>query len=344
MALTYSPILYVGKIYQEIFSSIVYDSPTFKQGLCRVIDDCKYEMNLTSFSGDIPIQAYASNLGVSGSYANDTLTIADQAVKPNRCMAYTEIDLSTLINTRFSEDMKAGAVNLTSNEYEQQLITFITPRISKSYAKAFWCSVKPATAKTLTGTTTGSTANQSKLIKNLVNGTGVYDSKAAFNGVDGILTKLVQSKQAINVSGTTLTVSNLQAQMAAFYNAIPAEIIASDEAYIYAPLSLKQLILTTNRQQAYRDIFLVTEKTTDGKVDFEITYNGLKFIFDYLPNNTMLAARYSDIVAAMDLLADTQLGNIQVEKLLPNSDILFIKAVMTLDTAVCSPQLMTLYC
>lgn len=344
--MTYSPILYIGKIYSEIFSAIVYDSPTFKNGLCRVIDDCKYEMNLTSFSGDIPAQAYVSNIGVNGTYANSSLTLADQAVKPNRFMFYDEQDLSQLIITRFSEDMKASAINLTSNEFEQQMITFYTPRIAKSYAKTFWCGVKPASLKTITGSTaiTGSTYNQVKMIKNLVNGVGVYNGTAAYNGVDGILSKLVQSKLANNVSGTTLTVSNLQTEFAKFYNQIPAEIIASDEAYIYGSLGLKQLILTTNRQQLYRDIFLVTEKTTDGRIDFDISYNGMPIIFDYLPTNCMLAARYSDLVAAMDLLADSQNGQIQVEKLLPNGDMLFIKCVCTLDTAVCSPQMMTLYC
>lgn len=324
----YSPIKFAGEIFQEIFSEIIFKSEVFSKPLVRIIDDVKNEKTVTTLAGEIPLQAYKSRLAQDGTDASDTLKFSDAIIKPNKLMAYTEFDMEQLRSTRFGRDMQKGAANITSNEFEQAVLNFAIPRISTSYEKAFWSGVTPATkAATADVNNTTPTANQKTLIASL----SVNDQ------VDGVIARLVSSGVVTSVAGTTLTSANLKAEFKKLYAAASAEVVNSEDSNMYVSYKVRQLIMQANNDATYRDIFTVVSKD-------EIYYLGKKVEFVHLPDNVMIFAVWSDLIAGMDLLADSTMGNLEVAKLHANSDILFLKGVMSLDVAVTLPQQVVLYC
>lgn len=110
-----------------------------EKNLVRVLDNIKYEQFITSLSGALVEQDY-SVLPVFDP-AKNTLTFSDQSIKPIKKMVYTEIEMESLRNTRFSETMAAGAANTESSEFENLVINYAGAKLKVTIEKSFLAKV-----------------------------------------------------------------------------------------------------------------------------------------------------------------------------------------------------------
>lgn len=133
----------------------------------------------------------------------------------------------------------------------------------------------------------------------------------------------VTAKVAVDVNAT-----NVFETLEELYQLTPDEVLAEGDAYLMLDNSFRKFVQAANAKDAYRDKIV-----KDGK-DFYI--HDLKLVFQPLGAGNGLVTRAHDTVLATDLTYD--FGALQVGKKFEYADILFIKGVYSLDSALLVPE------
>lgn len=321
----YNPKVFEGEHAQEIFSEVIHRNNTVEKSLVRVMDDIKNEIVVTSIEGEIPFGAYKEKLR-EADLANysDSVKFGDSKINPVKLMAFTTFTMDELRNSRFARDMAAGAANITSNEFEQAVLGHCIPRLGKSYERTFWNSITQASKDAIAADVDISAKAKA------------WAAAQPAGQVNGIIARMILSKQVIEGSGTANTVEALHTEYGALFALIPSEVFESPDLVIYASHADKQRILQANANQQYRDIFTVAGER------FE--YLGVPIEFVPVPSNVKLAGRggsSGDFVLGTDLLSDQNL--LEIGKVNNYGNEMFIKQVCTLDSAVVTPTQKVLY-
>lgn len=137
MAITYSPNVWRGPHFEEIFSEVIYSNKTVDKNLVRFLTNVKSQTQLTSLTGAPVVQPYS----LIAPAPQGSLNFADATLTPVKNQVYDEFDMNQMLNTMFSEDMAAGAANMNSPKYIKAVTEFILPRVSKTIEKSYWASV-----------------------------------------------------------------------------------------------------------------------------------------------------------------------------------------------------------
>jgi hypothetical protein len=312
----YSPIIWKGAPYAEIFSEILFANATVDKGLVRVIDNIKAETQVTTLSGEIPLVAYSVSPTIS---VSDNIAFGDATIRPVKLMGLTKFDMDGLRASRFGSGMKGGAKNMDSNEFLNAVLNYATPKLGLSFEKNFWNGF---TATSKTAIAAGSATTTQK----------TYATAQTAGFTDGVISRLMQSTGIISVAGTTLT-SNLKAEFNKIYGAIPDECLMDGDFKLFASKKALKLIKQANQAETYRDVFVVNGDAVE--------FLGIKIEFVPVGDNVVIGARATDLILGTDLLSD--IGSIEVGKVNNYGDEMFLKAVMSLDSAVVVPNQKVLY-
>lgn len=338
MALTYNSIDLRGVAAEPIIEEILFENKTISQDLVTFETDIKAETIFTEAAASATMQAYVCGEPT----AAGSLDAFDTVVTPVKVMYYDEFCPDNIRFSRFKRDMKPGAWNDFSDEFEKVIIGGVySKNVSRDAEVKFWNNVTTATKTAVSGLTTGATsASVSTQEKALVAATSVgqFDGvvqRMIYNSSNASHTAAVGGR--IRVVGTTIDASNIKAEYDKVYAAIPAEVLNSGSLpYIYAPEAHMQLINIFNNNVAnYKDAFAVSD---DKKSYF---FNGLEIKFVPVPANTMIAAKKEHIIWATDLLSD--LTTIKLEKIAANREDWFYKNVMTMTSHVVNQAFNVLY-
>lgn len=321
----YNPKVFEGEHAQEIFSEVIHRNNTVEKSLVRVMDDIKNEIVVTSIEGEIPFSDYKEDLRETDleNYA-DTIKIGDSKIRPVKIMAFTTFKMDELRNSRFARDMQQGAANITSNEFEQAVLGHCIPRLGKSFERLFWVGITAA-SKAAIAADAAIPAKQK-----------AWAAAQTAGKVDGIITRMILSKQVIEGSGSANTVEALATEYGKLFALIPSEVFEQTDLVIYAPHADKQKILQANANQTYRDIFTVAGDN--------FAYLGVKIEFVPLPSNMKMAGRggaSGDFILGTDLLDDSL--KLEIGKVNNFGEEMFMKQVCTLDAAVVTPKQKLLY-
>lgn len=338
MAITYNSVNYRGKAAEPIVEELLFENGTIAKALVTFEEDVKAETIFTEATATATLQAYTSGVPTSAG----SLTAFDVAVTPTKVQFYQEFDPNTLRFSRFKRDMKPGAWEIMSSEFEQLVIGGLyAKQISNAFENEFWNGATSAT-KTAVAALTAGTANTSV-------GAAEKTKVAALttSQVDGILVKMIYNDSnasatpgvgtRIKVAGTTLTASNLKTELDKVYAAIPAAALnATEKPFLYVPRSVKQMIVQANN--------VTTDYTKPFNADASyenIYFNGLKVEFVPLPENVIIAALKSHLIWATDLASDVNV--MQLDKIALNREDMFLKNNMTLAAHVVNQKFNVLY-
>lgn len=319
----YTPANFEGEHVEQIFADLIFSNSTVENGLITFVTDVKNEMNITEQEGSLEWGEYKEFKGEADLAASDSLKMKDVKVKPVKIEAFTTFGMDNLRMTRFGASMLKGAANVASNEFEKAVLEYTVPRLGLSFESKIWNSIT-ADSKTAVAAMSGATVNQK-----------AYASGATASITEGLITRLILGG-AVSVNGTTLTETNLKAEFNKIWKAIPAELLDAKNVAntrIYGSKKLRQLILAANQNETYRDIFTVAGQS--------ISFNGVEIVFVPVPDNAIVVADKTKLVAATDLLSD--MNDIKVGKINEYSDKMFLRAVATLDTQVIRPNQAVLY-
>ena len=319
-----------GKAFEPVLEELLFENKTVSENLVSFETDVKNETIITETSNIVAMQAFASGAPSS----SGTLGFTDTALTPTKVMYYQEFDPNTLRPSRFKRSMRPGAWEVMSSEFERTVMAGYGREISSDSEVKFW---------------TGETAATKTAIAALTPGTGngsvgaaeqTWAAAQTAGQIDGVVTKMIYNNGAlgtrIKVLGTTISSSNVAAEYAKVYAAIPAVVLAQTEKpYIYAPYSHKQFINIYNVSATYRDLFAV-----DIKAD-KYFYNGIEIKFVPLSENVIICALPSNLIWATDLVAD--INRMEINKIANNREDMFIKTIFTIAAHVARQSLNVLY-
>jgi hypothetical protein len=333
MNVVYSPILFTGSFYEEIFNEILYMNRTVERGLVRLIDNVNTEMVLTESNVSRTTQAYLpspANANAAGS-----LTFADKILRPFQFMIYDEFTPNTIIYSRLGK-LNAGSTTFpkVTDEYQRQILARYGAAEAQLMESRFWNAATSATKTAAALLTSGIGQNAIGAAEQ------TYIAAAPTDLIDGILTKLINSfsvtKRRIKVAGTTITSSNIAAEYAKVYAAILPQLLQPNNTLpvvIFAPHNHLQLINTFNISATYRDLF--------GVVGGQYSYSGVPIEFVPLPNNAMIAGVANDLVWGCDVTSAEAM--VKIDFLSNNSEDMFIKAPYTQESAFVQAQQFVVY-
>ncbi len=332
----YSPILFTGEFYEEIFNEILYMNKTIEKGLVRIIDNVNTQMVLTESNISRTTQAYVASPAADGSTASGSLTFADKILLPYQFMIYDEFTPNSIIYSRMGKNSSQGtAFPKVTDEYQKQILARYGAAEAELMESRFWNAATAATKVTVAALTAGTGQNAVGAAEQS------YVAAAPTDFIDGIFTKLILSfsvtKRRIKVAGTTITASNIATEYAKVYAAILAKLLQpnySASVGMFVPHSHLQLINTYNTNATYRDLFQVSNG--------DYFYNNVKINFVPLAENCIIAGNGMDLVWGCDVTTPDAM--VRIDFLRANSEDMFIKAPYTQQAAFVQAQQFVVYC
>jgi len=319
-----------GKAYEPIIEELLFENKTVAENLVAFETDVKANTIFTENDNTVAMQAYTSGAPSS----SGTLGLTDTLITPTKLMFYQEFDPNALRSSRFNRDMKPGAWNTASSEFERTVLAAYGKNVSYDTELKFWSGLTAATQTAIAGLSPGS----GQTAVGVAEQTWAAAQTPAL--VDGVIGRMIYNNGAlgtrIKVAGTTISSSTIAAEYAKVYAAIPAVVLASGEKpFIYAPHSHKQIINIYNVSATYRDLFAV-----DIAAD-KYFYNGIEIKFVPLSENVIVAAKPSHLVWCTDLVSD--INYMEINKIANNRDDMFVKHVFTQFTHVVNQAFNVLY-
>lgn len=338
MPIAYTPVVIRGVAAEPIIEEILFENKTIAEDLVTFETDIKAETIFTETTATAVMQPYTSGVPT----AAGSLNAFDSVVTPVKVQFYQEFDPNTLRFSRFKRDMKPGAWEIFSEEFNRIVIGGLyAKQISLAAENEFWNGVTSAQKTAVAALTAGapqtsvSAAEQTLVAGLTASQTNGIVAKMIYNDSNVGGTAAVGGR--IKVGGTTITPANIKAEYDKIYAAIPAVVLNGAEMpYIYAPRSHKQMIIQANNV------------TTDFKKPFDVNegatsfyFNGLEIKFVPIPEKVVIAALKSHLVWATDLAAD--INNMQMDKIANNREDMFLKNNMTIAAHVANQRFNVLY-
>ncbi len=327
MAITYTPVDIRGVAVKPILQQVFYQNKTVSDGYVTFNTDIKAGTIFTEAGVGVTAQLYTGlSLASAGS-----MTITDRTITPTK-LEYKQTFLEeALRSSRFNTTMAGGAWNVESSEFASEVLAMTGPAVSQDAETLFWGGITAATKTAIAGLTPG--AGQGSITA--ATQTAVAGLTAGF--VDGVFSKVLYDNAAlggyIKVTGTTITSTNIAAEYAKVYAAIPAENLADtvSPVVMYAPRSHKQLMRIANNSvgAAQQINFLFDSAANDSKC----YYNGVEVLFVPAPTaNLIYAQRKAAVSWNTDFTDD--INKFEVGKVANDGDLKFVRSIYTLAANV----------
>lgn len=331
MALTYTGAEIPTDYKADIITEILFRNETVEKGLVAFETGIKAGRIITENLNSVTMQAWTVN--PTGSEAG-AIGLEDTLVTPVKVEYIDKFTPDDLRSTRFNRDMKPGAINDVSDEFNKLVLNGVAPLISLDAESKFW---------------NGATAATQTAVAALTSGTGQTSVGAAEKTLvaampttlfDSLTARIIYNKAAvgkrIKVAGATLSESNIATEMGKVYNAIPDVVLSgADKPFIYAPRNVKKFINNFNLAQTYRDTFTVDLAT--GKY----FYLDVEIVFVPLASNVIVAGIPMNFMWCTDVLDDY--ANIEIAKYpAPRKDY-FYDVIFTVFAHVVNQKFNVLY-
>lgn len=328
MAITGTQVDIRGAAVEPILEEVLFANKTISEGYVTFASDIKAGTIMTETGVDVTAQLYTgSALSSSGS-----MTVNDRIITPTK-LEYKQTFLQEALRAgRFGRSMNPGAFNIESSEFASVVLAQYAPNVSQDAENIFWGGITSATKSAIAGLTPG--AGQGSMTA--ATQTAVASLTAGL--VDGVFSKVLYDNSAlggyIKVTGTTVTASNIAAEIGKIFLAIPAENLEDtvSPTAIYCPRAWKQLCYNANNTvgAAQQVNFQISGNDFNSA---KVYYNGVELIFVPTPNNLMAyAQRKAAIFFCTDLLDDV--NRFIVDKLTADSDVQFVRTIYTLAAHV----------
>ena len=327
MAISYTSVDIRGKAVEPILEEVLFANKTISDNYVTFATDVKAGTIFTEAGVDVTAQLYTgAALSSSGS-----MTVTDRIITPTK-LEYKQTFLQESLRAgRFGRSMNPGAFNIESSEFASTVLAQYAPNVSQDAESIFWGGITSTTKTAIAALTPGA----GQLAMTAATQTAVAALTAGL--VDGVFSKVLYDNSAvgqyIKVTGTTVSSSNIAAQMALIYAAIPAENLADtvSPTVIYAPRAWRQLARIANNSVGAAQ--QVNFEFESGANDAKCFYNGVEILFVPTPNNLMAyAQRKAAIIWATDLADD--ISRFTVDKLVADGDTQFIRAIYTMAAHV----------
>lgn len=289
---------YAGKAAADIIAPAILSGKTLSGKYVKIYTGIKDKFNIPVGTSTVAIQSYACESTPDG-----TFTLTEKVLDLKKGLVHVEACFDTLRTTFESENQQAGSAN------DVKPTASIQAWIEKD--------LKDKTALAIDQTIWR----------------GSVVSGADFDGVvTGFYPALVASSTNIDVAGTSITASNVMAEIQKVVNAIPETEI--DKAYLYVTYAIARAYIAA-LPLANPYMFSIKE------ADANLMFQGIPMRIVNLPSNKMVATDPNNLIFGTDLESD--FNSFKSGMVSNSGDTVFYKATFKLDTQIVNDPLIVLY-
>ena len=250
----------------------------------------------TTYAGEFAGKYISAALLSGNTIANGGIT-----VKPNVKFkeVVKKVATSGLIGNASCDFTDAGSLTLTERILQPEEFQ-VNLELCKKDFRSDWEAVQmgysaydnlpPKFADFLIGHVAAKVAEQTE--QNIWQGTD-----ATAGEFDGLATLLAADSDVVDVTGTTVTSSNVIAELGKIVDAIPSAVYGKEDLKIYVSSNIAKAYVSAQAALGYRDLYHV------GKT--EMNFQGIPlFVANGLADNDAVAAETSNLYFGTGLLAD----------------------------------------
>jgi len=289
---------YAGESASKYISAALLSASTIENGGIEVMPNVKYKSVIQKIATDGIVKDATCDFS-----ATSTVTLSERIITPEEFQVNLQLCKKDFHATWEAVSMGYSAFDSLPPSFADYLISHVAAKVAEKTEQNIW---------------RGATANAGE-----------------FNGFAALLAADAALPTANEVAGTTVTASNVVAELGKIVDAIPAALYGKEDLYLYVSQNIARAYVRalggfgasglgangTNAQG--------TQWFNNGSLSFD----GVKiFVANGLANNTAIAAQKSNLFFGTGLLSDQ--NEVQVIDLAPIDGSMNVRVVMRFTAAV----------
>jgi len=289
---------YAGEFASKYISAALLSASTIENGGIEVMPNVKYKSVIQKIATDGIVKDATCDFS-----ATSTVTLSERIITPEEFQVNLQLCKKDFHATWEAVSMGYSAFDSLPPSFADYLISHVAAKVAEKTEQNIW---------------RGATANAGE-----------------FNGFAALLAADAALPTANEVAGTTVTASNVVAELGKIVDAIPAALYGKEDLYLYVSQNIARAYVRalggfgasglgangTNAQG--------TQWFNNGSLSFD----GVKiFVANGLANNTAIAAQKSNLFFGTGLLSDQ--NEVQVIDLQPIDGSMNVRVVMRFTAAV----------
>lgn len=289
---------YAGEFASKYISAALLSASTIENGGIEVMPNVKYKSVIQKIATDAIVKDATCDFS-----ATSTVTLSERIITPEEFQVNLQLCKKDFHSTWEAISMGYSAFDSLPASFADFLISHVAAKVAEKTEQNIW--------------------------------KGVTANAGEFNGFATLLAADAALPTANEVAGTTVTASNVVAELGKIVDAIPAALYGKEDLYLYVSQNIARAYVRalggfgasglgangTNAQG--------TQWFNNGSLSFD----GVKiFVANGLANNTAIAAEKSNLFFGTGLLSDQ--NEVQVIDMAPVDGSQNVRVVMRFTAAV----------
>lgn len=258
---------YAGEFAKKYISAALLSSNTIENGGIEVRPNVKYKEVIQRFATDAIVKNATCDFDPTS-----TVTLTERVITPEEFQVNLQLCKKDFHSTWQSIEMGMSAFDTLPKSFADYLIAHVAAKVAEKNETNIWRGV---------------TANAGEF--------------------DGLVTLATADSNVVDVVGTTVTASNVIAELGKVVDAIPAALYGKEDLYIYVSQNVARAYVRAlggfgaSGLGANGTNAMGTQWFNNGS----LTFDGVKiFVANGLANNYMMAAQKSNLYFGTGLLSD----------------------------------------
>ncbi len=289
---------YAGEFASKYISAALLSASTIENGGIEVMPNVKYKSVIQKIATDAIVKDATCDFS-----ATSTVTLSERIIQPEEFQVNLQLCKKDFHATWEAVSMGYSAFDSLPPSFADYLISHVAAKVAEKTEQNIW--------------------------------KGVTANAGEFNGLATLLALDAALPTANEVTGTTVTASNVVAELGKIVDAIPAALYGKEDLYLYVSQNIARAYVRalggfgasglgangTNAQG--------TQWFNNGSLSFD----GVKiFVANGLASNTAIAAEKSNLFFGTGLLSDQ--NEVQVIDMAPIDGSQNVRVVMRFTAAV----------
>ena len=289
---------YAGEFASKYISAALLSASTIENGGIEVMPNVKYKSVIQKIATDGIVKDATCDFS-----ATSTVTLSERIITPEEFQVNLQLCKKDFHATWEAVSMGYSAFDSLPPSFADYLIGHVAAKVAEKTEQNIW---------------SGATANAGE-----------------FNGFAALLAADAALPTANEVAGTTVTASNVVAELGKIVDAIPAALYGKEDLYLYVSQNIARAYVRAlggfgaSGLGANGTNAMGTQWYNNGSLSFD----GVKiFVANGLASNKAIAAQKSNLFFGTGLLSDQ--NEVQVIDLAPIDGSMNVRVVMRFTAAV----------
>lgn len=260
---------YAGEFAKKYISAALLSSNTIENGGIEVRPNVKYKEVIQRIATDGIVKNATCDFDPTS-----TVTLTERIIQPEEFQVNLSLCKKDFVSTWQSIEMGMSAFNTLPKSFADYLIAHVAAKVAENNEVSIWRGVN-------------ATAGQ----------------------FDGFVTLATADSNVVDVVGTTVTASNVIAELGKVVDAIPAALYGKEDLYIYVSQNVARAYVRALGGFGASGLGAngTNAQGTQWFNNGSLTFDGVKiFVANGLANNYMMAAQKSNLYFGTGLLNDNQ--------------------------------------